>query len=172
MKVLVVSDSHGLKNELFQILNEQQQLVDLIVHCGDSELHKSDFSNIKNIIIVGGNCDYDRNYATEIIQQYNELNIFVTHGHLHNVKISLVKLTYRAEELRANLVCFGHSHVATAFVENNVLYVNPGSIHLPKNRIEKSYAIVEYQNKGTATVTFYDQSNNEITDLKQSFHLV
>ncbi|OIJ10321.1 YfcE family phosphodiesterase [Anaerobacillus arseniciselenatis] len=172
MRVLIISDSHGLKEELFQVFDRNKHKVDLIIHCGDSELPKQSFSAYEKLLIVGGNCDFDKKYEEEIFYEKDQLKVFVTHGHLHNVKMSAVKLSYRAEELGAKLVCFGHSHIAAAFVENGVLYINPGSFRLPRKRLERSYAIVDFEKSQEALVTFYDHLGNEVADLKENFKLV
>lgn len=172
MKYLIISDSHGSKEELFQVLNRHNDDVDLIIHCGDSELPYDDFLRFKKLLIVGGNCDFDEKYQNEITYEQAGITVFATHGHLHNVKTSAVNLSYRAEELGAQLVCFGHTHIAVTFMENGVIYLNPGSFRLPRGRIERSYVIVEFFDREAATVTFYDHLGTEISDLKESFKLV
>ena len=42
MKVLFVSDSHGLTAELEKLVENHQDEVDLFIHCGDSELDPDD----------------------------------------------------------------------------------------------------------------------------------
>ncbi|WNF35963.1 metallophosphoesterase [Bacillaceae bacterium IKA-2] len=172
MKVLIISDSHGLDKELFKVLDRHKHEVDAIIHCGDSELPKKAFSEYEKLLIVEGNCDDDDAYEREIYYDLKPIKVFITHGHLYNVKFSAVNLSYRAEELGANLVCFGHTHIATAFQENNVVYINPGSFRLPKERNERSYVIVNYQNNCEIKVIFFDQKGNEIEDLNESFLLV
>lgn len=171
MKVLICSDSHGLTEELEQVIRRHQHEVEAIIHCGDSELPKKTFSHYKNLFIVGGNCDYDPEYEDEILTSVSGVNVFVVHGHLHNVKNSAVNLSYRGEELGAKLVCYGHTHIAISFFENGVLYVNPGSLKLPRKRIERSYTIVEYK-EDDIIVIYYDHLGNEITDLKCTYKLV
>lgn len=172
MKVLIISDSHGLDKELFKVFDRHKHEVDAIIHCGDSELSKKKFSEYENLLIVGGNCDDDRTYEAEIYYELKPIKVLITHGHLYNVKFSAVKLSYRAEELGANLVCFGHSHIATAFQENGIVYINPGSFRLPKGRNERSYVIVNYQNYREMKVIFFDKRGNEIEDLNESFLLM
>lgn len=169
MKCLIISDSHGLDKELLEVFDRHNHEVDAIIHCGDSELPKKTFSKYEKLLIVGGNCDYDSTYETEIFYQLKPIKVFITHGHLYNVKFSADKLSYRAEELGANLVCFGHSHIATAFQENGVVYINPGSIRLPNGRSERSYVIIDCKNEGIIKVTFFDHEGNEIDDLKSLF---
>ena len=38
MKVLIISDSHGLEDELETIAKRHEDEADLMIHCGDSEL--------------------------------------------------------------------------------------------------------------------------------------
>jgi uncharacterized protein len=171
MKALIISDSHGLQEELFEVFKRHDQDVDAIIHCGDSELTKDNFASFDNLLIVKGNCDYEPGFKDDIMTNVLGLNIFIVHGHLHDVKSSAVKLSYLAEELGANLVCFGHTHEAVAFQENNILYINPGSFRLPRKRPERTYAIVEFQEK-KATVVYYNHSGIEISDLKSNFVLV
>ncbi len=171
MKLLMISDSHGLEKELFEVLRKYEKEVDYMIHCGDSELPKERFNEFRNLLIVGGNCDYDKDYDQEITKIISNYKVFVTHGHMYNVKRSAVNLSYRAEELAATLVCFGHSHIAVSFQENGVIYINPGSFRLPRQRKERSYAMIEFQSD-VATVVYYDQSGAEISGLKSWFDLV
>lgn len=171
MKLLVISDSHGLSDELFKRIDHFSTEVDLIIHCGDSELPRKSFKDFENLIIVGGNCDFDGMYAEETRYDLKGLSLFVTHGHLYDVKTSAVKLSYRAEELGVQLVFFGHTHKAVSFQENGIVYVNPGSFRLPKYRPERSYAIVDI-NEAVVTVGFYDHEGNELMDLKKTYDLV
>lgn len=160
MKVLILSDSHGLEEEIKQIVNRHQHEVEAIFHCGDSEL-PSTHPALKDVLTVKGNCDRS-DFPEEIRKEIGGRTIYVTHGHLYNVKMSYVRLTYRAEEVGAKLVFFGHSHLATTFERNNVIYINPGSIRLPRNSDKKTYCICEW-NEETTTVTYYEL-NGEIVN--------
>src|SRR5699024_1133491 len=80
MQLLLLSDTHGLTKEITEIKNRHH--VDLVIHCGDSEL-PSDASVLKNIEVVKGNCDRDSNYLDEkIIELTPGTSCYVTHGHL------------------------------------------------------------------------------------------
>ena len=141
MKLLVLSDTHGDIQTMEQVIAHRQD-VDVIIHCGDSEL---DFSYFKDspVHVVRGNCDMDTRFPKELILPVGDETIYVAHGHKHQVKSTLMPLFYRAQEVQASIVCFGHSHVLGAEVSNGVLFVNPGSLRLPRGRIEKSYAMIE-----------------------------
>ncbi|RXI98462.1 metallophosphoesterase [Anaerobacillus alkaliphilus] len=171
MKVLIISDSHGLEEELFQVLRKHEKEVELMIHCGDSELPKALFNEFSNLLMVGGNCDYDKEYDQEITTMVSNYKVFITHGHMYNVKSSAVNLSYRAEEFGAKLVCYGHSHIAVSFQENGVVYINPGSFKLPRKRKERTYVLINFKDN-VATVTYYDHTGTEILDLKNRYDLV
>jgi uncharacterized protein len=141
-KVLVVSDSHGWTSELMQIKDKHKDEVDLMLHCGDSELYVDDQA-IENFVVVRGNCDFEQSFPEESVQTIANKKILITHGHRYHVKSSLMSLQYRAEEVSANIVCFGHSHILGAEVINGILFLNPGSIRLPRIKTEKTYIILK-----------------------------
>lgn len=161
MKALILSDSHGLTEPLREISDRHQNEVDLMIHCGDSEL-ETDAQELKGFKVVRGNCDFRGEFPEEIIHNEDGFNIYVTHGHLHGIKLSLQKLHYRCRETSALIACFGHSHILGAEVIDGILFINPGSILLPRMRNEKTYAILDTDGK-TAQVTFYTIDGNELT---------
>ena len=151
-KVLIISDSHGLTNELKDIRARHHD-IDEAIHCGDSEL-KEDDPNLSGYRVVSGNCDWNGNFPNEIVLDYGGLTVLVTHGHLYDIKRSLMKLEYKAQEADANIVCFGHSHVAYAEDINDRLFLNPGSIRLPRQFKEQSYIILEWDSLEQVFVNF------------------
>ncbi|MDG4655336.1 metallophosphoesterase [Ectobacillus antri] len=164
-KVLIVSDSHGMTGELQELYN--RHAVDVYIHCGDSELPAA-HPALAGYSVVKGNCDFESAYPTNYVEKVNGLSIFVTHGHLYNVKMTLQKIWYKAKEAGAQVACFGHSHVMGAELIEDVLLINPGSILLPRGRRERTYALLDVQNK-QATVIFYELSGKEVA--KESFVL-
>ncbi|MCG8396746.1 metallophosphoesterase [Bacillus atrophaeus] len=167
MKVLIISDSHGLEEELNMIAKRHEKEVDLMIHCGDSEL-ESENPALEPFSVVKGNCDFTGNFEDELILTAGAKRILVVHGHLHGIKQSLLTVYYRAEELGADIICFGHSHIAGSEMLRGKLMINPGSIRLPRVRNVKSYAILTLA-ENEATVTFYDQTGQEITGLQSHF---
>ncbi|MBD7943649.1 MULTISPECIES: metallophosphoesterase family protein [Psychrobacillus] len=142
MKILIMSDTHKDTVTMEEVIQVHQDEVQAIIHCGDSELDASYFEG-KSIFIVGGNCDYDSSFPEEELITLDNEKILVVHGHRHQVKSTILPLSYRAQEVGATVVCFGHSHMLGAELQNGILFVNPGSLHKPRGRKEKSYAIVE-----------------------------
>jgi uncharacterized protein len=167
-KVLVVSDSHGLMSELEELRERHLNEVDLMIHCGDSEL-MPDEKEMNGYLTVKGNCDFG-GYALETTTEIAGRKFFITHGHKYSVKSSLMNLSYKAAEAGADIVCFGHSHVLGAEVIGGTLFLNPGSIRLPRERFEKTYVILDLL-EDMITMSVYDISGRELKDLAYEFAL-
>ncbi|MGF9963372.1 metallophosphoesterase [Bacillus rhizoplanae] len=144
MKALIVSDSHGSVKELKQLKEQYEGNVDVMIHCGDSEL-TSQHSELEGFHVVKGNCDFAGDFSNDIITDVQSTRFLVTHGHLYNIKMTLQTLLYRAKEAEANVVCFGHSHILGVEIIDDILFINPGSILLPRSRREKTFALLEIQ---------------------------
>ncbi|MEH7417228.1 metallophosphoesterase [Neobacillus drentensis] len=168
-KVLIISDSHGLTKELEIIRERHLHEVDLMIHCGDSQLMPTDKS-INGYLTVMGNCDFGAEYPLETTTEVAGRKFFITHGHRYSVKSTLMNLKYKAEEVHANIVCFGHSHVLGAEVVGGTLFINPGSILLPRERFDKTYVILDLQT-GQINMSVFDLSGHELTKLAQEFAL-
>ena len=166
-KVLVVSDSHGLTKELNILRERHSEDVDLMIHCGDSELTPTDEA-ISGYLTVMGNCDFGGGYPMETMAEAAGRKFFITHGHRYSVKTSLMNLKYKAQEVNADIVCFGHSHVLGAEVIDGTLFLNPGSIRLPRERLEKTYIILDLQSD-KIMMSVYEANGHEITDLAREF---
>ncbi|MGD7044155.1 metallophosphoesterase [Jeotgalibacillus proteolyticus] len=161
MKILAVSDNHGDRERIVELKKRYKDSVDVMLHCGDSEL-PFDSPEMEGFERVRGNCDMDSAYPDEKVVKVKDATIFITHGHLYGIKQSLDKIHYKASEEDAEITFFGHSHSLGAEVIDQRLYINPGSIQLPRDRKEASYAIVE-KNEKEVTVHFYDEGHNELT---------
>ncbi|MBP3040493.1 metallophosphoesterase [Bacillaceae bacterium Marseille-Q3522] len=167
MKMLIVSDSHGLTEELIELKKRHQDEVDVMIHCGDSELAAKDEA-LSDFITVCGNCDIDYRFPDEVVKSIEDVTFFVVHGHHHQVKSSLLSLSYRAKECGANIVCFGHSHYLGVEMLENTLYINPGSLRLPRGRQEHTYVILT-TSKTEFTVEVYDYKEGILPALTQHF---
>lgn len=159
--VLIVSDSHGLTEEVQLLKDRHAHEVDGMIHCGDSELDYRS-AEMESYIKVKGNCDFDDEYPDEVQESIQNMSFFVTHGHLFRVKSTLMPLSYRADERGAQIVCFGHSHIAGAEMVGGKLFINPGSIRLPRNHPEKTYAIVNWDEGQSVRVQFYNDEGEVI----------
>ncbi|WP_164668452.1 YfcE family phosphodiesterase [Virgibacillus doumboii] len=161
-KVLVISDSHGSTEELKQI--KARHSVEFMIHCGDSELDM-DAPELEGFLKVAGNCDFDTRFSQEQGSLIEDLHFFFAHGHRHQVKSNLLTVAYRAEEEGAQVICFGHTHIAGAEKVGNQLLINPGSTLLPRVRNEQTYALMEWNTVDDVHVDFYTVEGEHVEDL-------
>lgn len=166
--VLIISDSHGLRDEIPLIKKRHNAAA--MIHCGDSEL-LADAPELDGFFKVAGNCDMDERYPNEEWHVIEGRNFFVTHGHLNQVKSSLLPLTYRANEVNAHVICFGHTHIAGSEKIDGRLYINPGSIKLPKGKYGKTYALVSFPHDHEIEVTFYSLHGEKVEALSNHYIL-
>ncbi|MGN8645686.1 metallophosphoesterase family protein [Gracilibacillus sp. HCP3S3_G5_1] len=164
-KILILSDSHGWTSEVSEIKARHQREVDAMIHCGDSEL-EVDSQALSGFRVVQGNMDTDFRLPEEVDFKVGKLHFFVTHGHLYQIKSTLMPVSYRAEELGANVICFGHSHVAGVKKVKDQLFINPGSIRQPRSAHPGSYAILNADEQlENIEIRFYTKDNQEIPSL-------
>ena len=163
MDVLIMSDTHG-DAAIIERISALYPNMAAYIHCGDSEL-SADAKELDMFTKVGGNCDMDKNYSDESIIEVNGANIYITHGHLYGVKSSLMALHYRAQEVGAKIVCFGHSHLLGAEMIEGTLFLNPGSLRMPRGRKEKSFIVLSILDD-VYVVKCLDENNNLIVEAK------
>ncbi len=143
MKIAVISDSHY---EALAVNSVRKHLhdVDIIIHCGDGapdiKLLEKDFSG--EIYAVKGNCDINNEYPYERVIEVMGIKIFVTHGHMYNVKNEYNTIFYKGKEVGADIVLFGHSHKALINSYDEVTIMNPGSIAFPYGRMKKTMGFI------------------------------
>ncbi len=172
MKILVISDNHGDRDVLVDVLNHNKGKVDAMVHLGDSELSATDEIWQEFTAHVGGNCDFDRHYLPFTTVDLGDEKLFLSHGHLSDVRYGLDKLYYQAKENQATVALFGHTHELGCEYANGLLFLNPGSISLPRGtRPFKSYAIIE-ATVAKYKVTYYDRTHQMIPGLQFVFKKV
>lgn len=161
-KVLIMSDSHGLTAEINEIKKRHQ--ITHMIHCGDSEL-SSEHESLDDLIIVRGNCDFDNTLKQDISITIEGIRFFITHGHLYDVRASLLRLAYKGAEENAQVICYGHTHVCHVEKLGDQLFINPGSIRLPRGYPEKTYVIMEWDTPSLVAVNFFDVNGKLIEEL-------
>lgn len=114
------------------------------VHTGDNY---SDYKHIKKQTKipgfgVRGNCDLGLlpGAPEELILDYQNKKVLLTHGHTLGVKHSYRGLVERARAVAADAVIFGHTHVQFAQQQEGIWLINPGSIPLPRGGSQPGYA--------------------------------
>ncbi len=161
-KLFIASDLHG-DAECVRLLLEKYKasgaerlllLGDILYHGPRNDLPKgyapkeviAMLNGIKDeILCVRGNCDTEVDQMVlefPILADYayicvDGLSLFATHGHKFNLE-SLPPLK------KNEILLHGHTHVSCVipFGENN-LYINPGSVSIPKENTPKGYILYE-----------------------------
>ncbi len=162
MKIMVASDIHGSAYYCKQMLaafeseNADKLLLlgDILYHGPRNDLPKEyapkEVIALLNerkdrIFCVRGNCDTEVDQMVlqfPILADYAILSvgkhlIYATHGHNFNMdKVPPLQ--------KGDMLLHGHTHVPawTMFGEEN-LYLNPGSVSIPKENSEHGYMIIE-----------------------------
>lgn len=162
MKLLICSDIHGDYDCARAVLDAyEREGADKILILGDILYHgpRNNLpdgyspkeviellnSSRDNILAVRGNCDTEVDQmvldfpilADYIYLSLDGLSVFATHGHKYN--------TETPPPLRkGEILLHGHTHIPVS-VEfgNGNLYLNPGSVSLPKGNNPKTYMIYE-----------------------------
>ena len=130
MRVLVLSDSHSSLRFMWDMI--RRLCPDAIIHLGD---HYSDAQSIAEenpdtaVLAVPGNCDMFRAYgAPEVLcTELFGARLYMTHGHRHGVKQTLVRLIRDAREAGAQAALFGHTHSPVIAQEDGLWIINPGA---------------------------------------------
>ena len=149
MKVLIVSDIHGGYDNMKKVLDDNPEfdlflILGDILYGGEEEAKLAELLNkyTSKIISVCGNCDNFSN--TSILNFFDDKLyvtvpidgklVFITHGHVYN-KYNIPNLPY-------DIYIQGHTHVPV-MEYGEKLYLNPGSITLPRGMSNKSYIVYQ-----------------------------
>lgn len=135
MKLIFTSDIHKNKKVIDYILNNYE--ADCYYDCGDSELLNYD---LKNFYTVLGNCDYESYPNYRVVNIDENLNIFITHGHLY----SLNTMISMAKQRSCNVIVHGHTHIKKQETIDDVLILNPGSVTKPRSKESNTFLIINY----------------------------
>jgi putative phosphoesterase len=164
MRYLIISDIHGVASNL-PIIKEELQNCDKLIVLGD--LYYRDYyhrfnpdynpeyvkyfleSEREKLICMKGNCDsFIPEYQFEfpmfnlVLITENPFKIYATHGHLYNEK------NWNKDH---TILLFGHYHIPLIQKKNHIIFINPGSISVPRGNNKPSYAILTAKK-----VTIYD----------------
>ncbi len=162
MKLFIASDIHGASDRCETLIERfNMEHADRILLLGDILYHgpRNDLpydyapkkvisllNPLKNVIFcVRGNCDTEVDQmvldfpimADYCVLTVGERLIYVTHGHNFN-------LSSPPPMSRGDVLLHGHTHIPAwdCFGEDN-LYLNPGSVSIPKNGTPAGYMTLE-----------------------------
>lgn len=161
MKLMFASDIHGSYPSCVQMIRKFDEekaerlflLGDILYHgprndlpagYAPKEVIKLLNSRKESLFCVRGNCDTEVDQMVlefPILADYallylNGRQVFITHGHKYNTaNPPLIG--------KGDILLHGHTHIQTVDTSNDFVYINPGSVSLPKENNEKSYMTYE-----------------------------
>lgn len=145
-RILVFSDSHGEPKEMKKII-ENMPDVSAVIHLGDLnrdiQFLEDTFFDFP-IYGVQGNNDFSGAYPNEKMLQIDGKNIFITHGHYYLSGWDPTPLKSAPATEEADLILFGHTHIAEEEHFEGKILANPGSISRPKTGAP-SYGVIEIE---------------------------
>lgn len=161
MKFFICSDIHGSAYyckkmiERFNMENADKLIIlgDILYHGPRNDLPKeyapkeviSILNPLKNkILCVRGNCDTEVDQMVldfPVLADYavipvGDKLIYLTHGHNYNEE----KLPPLCD---GDILLHGHTHIPKCTEHENYVYMNPGSVSIPKEESPHSYMILE-----------------------------
>lgn len=164
MKILVISDIHGRRDRLREALSIHKN-ADAVFFLGDGvrDIAHEDISSLGCVFAgVRGNCDglsgSEYSYFNELKLDLGEYTVLMMHGHTHSVKSGIDRAVRYAAERGADILLYGHTHVAeerylpdgTELEDGYLLprpmwIMNPGSLGEPRGDMP-SYGLIQIQN--------------------------
>ncbi len=161
MKLMFASDIHGSEYFLDILLERFKEeapdklilLGDLLYHGPRNDLPKGyapkevikKLNAMKSeLLCVRGNCEAEVDQMVlefPIMADYAVLfldnrMVYLTHGHQYN-------LENKPPMNKGDILIHGHTHVQAMIEQDEILYLNPGSVSIPKDGNENSYMIYE-----------------------------
>ena len=178
MKILFLTDIHGITENL-KIIEEkiENEKIDKLVCLGDiyyagpsyNDKYSVDSNGVhefltkyKDILIcMRGNCDSLVDITVSdfpicdgiSLINVDNLDIYLTHGNEYSIEKN-------RKFQRKGILVYGHEHIPYIKKDKEMIYVNVGSISLPKNEVA-TYAI--YHNR---EIVIYDIKNNIVESIK------
>ncbi|MBR6101950.1 MAG: YfcE family phosphodiesterase [Ruminococcus sp.] len=144
-RIVVFSDTHGNLAAAAKIL-QMNSGCDHFVFLGDGieeiNVIKETYPT-KKFYCVSGNCDKCDIPTSDVIELFGH-KLFLTHGHLFNVRDSLDQLIEAAKGEGVSFLLFGHTHRRWLSKEDGIYILNPGSASQPKDGLLPSYAFIEF----------------------------
>lgn len=180
MKLFIASDIHGSAYYCEKMIAEFKRqncqkillLGDILYHGPRNDLPKEynpkaviEMLNAlkSSILCVRGNCDTEVDQMVlnfPVLADYaviydGDTTIYATHGHNYNEG----KLPPLSD---GDILLHGHTHVPVCTEHENYVYINPGSVSIPKENSHHGYMIYE-----NGVFTWYDLDGNTIKNYKK-----
>lgn len=151
LKILVFSDSHRSRGGMLDAIEAQSP--DLVIHLGDLQEDAEEIGYAYPklpLISVPGNCDGWTMEPTIRLVTIERHKLLLSHGHLWQVKQGHTRAMLEAHKAGADILLFGHTHVAYCEQVDGIWVMNPGAarksygtILLDAGKIECSLSLMD-----------------------------
>ncbi len=133
MKILVMSDSHGCRERMQDIVKANVEDIDAVIFCGDGARDWESLGEMaelrhKTLIAVAGNCDTMSTNPRTSFDELGGYKFYITHGHFQFVKEGYDYIAMDAMKNERQIVCFGHTHNQYCGSFGDVTLFNPGAV--------------------------------------------
>lgn len=159
MKYVIASDIHGSAKSTRELLSRfSEEKADKLILLGDlynhgprnpfpDEYAPMDVATLLNgvkdrLIVVKGNCDSDVDtlisefdFLPHLLLETDGCSVFLTHGDAYDCD--------RPPKTAFDAVVYGHYHQGVFTRKGKTLFVNVGSVSLPKDGFQKNYLVLE-----------------------------
>ena len=156
MRIGVFSDSHGDVSNARRFYDRLAPL-DCIFHLGDYAADGAKLAKLFAcpVYAVRGNCDYRSDAPLELTVDLDGKRFLLLHGHQYYFSDALL---YRGEEVHADMVLYGHTHMPDLSADGPRLLLNPGSLSRPRGGSANSCALI-VTDGGDLQVRFVNADN-------------
>lgn len=141
----VISDTHGARSNLSRLVGDCS-ISDKIVFLGDGLSDLMELYEFEDKIIrVAGNCDFSIASGKRAEFTLEGVKFLAVHGDEFGVKVTLDRLKSYAKSIGANVVLYGHTHVARVEEIDGITFVNPGT--LSRYGSQETFAFISVEDK-------------------------
>lgn len=157
MKILVISDTHG--NMPIKI---RELGVHAVLHAGDVGDRKfmREFSSLENFYAVAGNTDSSLEgiFPDTLCGTIEGVKFFLVHN--LSAPHRMIMSNFREiNECSPDIVVYGHTHMPSVEIRDDVLFLNPGSLGKDGLTGRKTYAIMEVDGEKIESISIFDAAD-------------
>lgn len=161
-RIGIISDTHGYLEDIDAVLAATADVeLDMWLHAGDlgdDARYMQEHIGIPVYAVRGNNDRVQPLEPREQLIPLEDTYIYITHGHEVSYYNQIQELLHIGRSMGARLIVAGHSHHHGEQRQGDVLFVNPGSIALPRDNSGGTFAIVTYE-AGVFSVEFVYKRN-------------
>lgn len=164
MKLLVFSDSHGRTEPMASILAAHADTADAVLHLGDGAAEvltlRARYPGLPFYAVMG-NCDSasysDFGITDDRLLTVGDHTLYFCHGDRFGVGGGTAALAAYAAYRGADIVLFGHTHVAQeVYLPDGadakhpcpMFILSPGSVSRPRDSTQPSFGILDITDRG------------------------